>query len=63
MIMWYRGAPSEEDLIPPLPGLLFCACGCDFYDDEGAKCPDCGREGHASESEAAAEWEDIRSLE
>ena len=63
MIMRYRSAPSEEDLIPPLPGLLFCACGCDFYDDEGVECPDCGCEGYSSESGAAAEWEDLRNRE
>ena len=61
--MFYRSITSEEDLIPPLPGLLFCACGCDFYDDEGIECPDCGREGHFSEADAAAEWEDFLNRE
>ena len=55
--------PTEPDPTPAEPGVLYCACGCDFYDDEGVECPDCGREGHSSEAGAAAEWEDIRNNE
>ena len=64
---WYGGDvsfwPSEFGPTPPEPGVLYCACGCDFYDDEGSACPDCGCEGHSSESAAAAEWEDFRNHE
>ncbi len=49
--------------IPPTPWMLYCACGCEFDGEDDEKCPDCGREGCASESEAAAEAEDIRNRE
>ena len=55
--------PSELGPTPLEQGVLYCACGCDFYDEEDSACPDCGCEGHDSEADAAAEWEDFRNHE